>query len=174
MSWSRKFEACLRCQTTKRPHEARGYCRRCYENVRYHENAVAVKLARSHDRATMPDDRYAAKRAKEEAWKRKNKERYKAAKAAWHQRTYKARWPIGQPVAVLFAGAWCAGEVIGRPNKSMLRIRLVGGTVLDLGVRNKSVKMIDRLIVQARKTAPAEYAQMVSPAVAKYLYGAAQ
>lgn len=37
--WSNKHEACVECESTERPHKARGVCDRCYHRDRYRELA---------------------------------------------------------------------------------------------------------------------------------------
>jgi hypothetical protein len=32
--WAREWNACRNCETTRRPHEARGYCSYCYRLIR--------------------------------------------------------------------------------------------------------------------------------------------
>lgn len=36
-TWSRKHNKCQRCHTEDRRHEAKGYCERCYKNLKYHK-----------------------------------------------------------------------------------------------------------------------------------------
>jgi uncharacterized Zn finger protein (UPF0148 family) len=46
--WSRKYERCRECGTTERKHSGKGYCYRCYNRRKYHENPEPQK-ARSRE-----------------------------------------------------------------------------------------------------------------------------
>lgn len=35
MKWSNKYKQCKECETTDYPHEAKGYCKKCYRHRHY-------------------------------------------------------------------------------------------------------------------------------------------
>lgn len=38
MKWTKKYQACIKCKTTKNPHYGRGMCSICYSRNRYKNN----------------------------------------------------------------------------------------------------------------------------------------
>jgi hypothetical protein len=64
--WSRKYNKCILCETTKRKHVARGMCRRCYSKKRKEEDPEKVK---KYDRK----------------WKKENPEKIKKWGRKWYK-----------------------------------------------------------------------------------------
>jgi hypothetical protein len=142
--WSRRGDrCCLRCGTTDRPHMARGYCARCYENVIYHENIDREHRKRKVKRLRAPIEKAISDYERERAWKQRNRERALASQRAHYERNRHQinRWPVGAPVEAFYAGFWCKGTIAQRINNLKVRVQLTGGTQLDIGLRNPEGKI---------------------------------
>ncbi len=136
--WSLKHDCCLNCRSTERRHEAKGFCRRCHSNYRYHANIEAVKASRKERR--LAKDIVQKEYPRVRQWHVDNAERVKAYKAEWHKKNYRYRFELGQAVWTEYCGFMCRGtmsEVLAdaRGRRHTLIVRLDGGTELAFGVR---------------------------------------
>ncbi len=109
--WSLKHDCCLNCRSTERRHEAKGFCRRCHSNYRYHANIEAVKASRKERR--LAKDIVQKEYPRVRQWHVDNAERVKAYKAEWHKKNYRYRFELGQAVWTEYCGSMCRGEICG-------------------------------------------------------------
>lgn len=61
-SWAKGFDRCIECDTTSRPHRARGLCRDCYRR-RYRVTGRTIKGS-NHPKAKLTDDQVREIRAR--------------------------------------------------------------------------------------------------------------
>ncbi len=109
----------------------------CRSRFHYREKKAEEHRKRAYARALMPDDKYQAKRAKEEAWKATHQAQYKAAKRRAHERTHPPKWPVGSTCWVWYVLCWCEGRIVERDQRTCPRliVELKGGTRVKTGPR---------------------------------------
>lgn len=96
--WMRsgEFAQCRECGTSERPHMAKGFCRRCYENHTYNAN-----LDREHRKRKawrLATDDYAKRKPKVDAWHAANADKVRTYKREYARKH--SKWQIG--IAVWF------------------------------------------------------------------------
>lgn len=131
--WSRKYDRCRKCRTTRKPHAQEGFCRGCIGSINYHRHRD--RIAATRKRRRLENDTYEKDRPRVKAWVEANRERNSAVKKAWYHRTKTEKWPIGLDVWAPYCGFMCHGQVAGRPDGKSILVRLDGGTEILFGVR---------------------------------------
>lgn len=129
MSWAKGHDQCATCGTTERKHWAKGLCARCYKQVNYEEKKHHIKAR--HKRWNLQNADAIAERSK--AWAKANKDKVRETNQKWRSKFWK--YQVGETVYLHYAGFWCEGVVVERPNRNLRTVRLKGGTVLDVSPR---------------------------------------
>lgn len=55
--WSRKYEKCIRCETTEKPHIADGLCLKCYQHKQYQKNSNIIKHPRGYIDSILTEEK---------------------------------------------------------------------------------------------------------------------
>lgn len=147
--WARNFDRCVRCGTTDRRHEARGYCLRCYDNVTYHENIEREHRERKLRRLRAPIEKAQADYEREKRWKAANRERALARQKAHYERNKHLlnKWPIGGTVWYHLHGlVWCKATIVQRINRLRILVELSDGSRHEAGLHKAENVRRDRPI----------------------------
>lgn len=124
--WSVKHDSCLRCKTTTKPHQARGYCRTCY--------SVRRAVLFPEKCKTYWDNYYEKNREKRKALSRAQYRRTpKRVRRERHRRRsmLRERWPIGGTVLVSLGGTFSFEGIILKKYR-VEGIQHIGGWCLDI------------------------------------------